>query len=263
MSTQAPIRIEAKVNMSEFYDALKQIVEGSKRDISLVVNSRAMHVAAKARALTPIASREQILKTFNAIKILKVKKAGKNKGQIGSKTAYRPHAWAYYVVMAKMRAKGKWPPSSQAEIEKEVHNFVSRKLSAVGSLRAGWRGILGPLRHAVKIGLTNMRATRKGKFLSSVQKAFELGNKGDGADDRKIKREAGTVTPAGVATRAVCTGNYKVSVGRNGERKIDGRVVNALNTSFAQELSEMRQHLEERITAQWNAAKTKQARVTR
>lgn len=260
MSIQTPIRIETKANMAEFSADLKKIIEGSKRDGALVVNSRALHVAKRARELTPIASREEILRTFNVVKVAKVKKAGKNKGQIGWKTAYNAEPWASHVVLAKMKKRGQWPPASRAEIDKEVRNFISRKLSAVGSLRAGWRGIVGPLQQKVRLALNNVKAAKSGKFLASVKKAFELGKAGDKSEDKKIRHEAGTVSPAVTGSNMVCTGSYKVSVKRGGSRKIDGRVTNALNSAMRAEQNEMRQHLEERVKAQWEATQKRLSR---
>lgn len=206
-----------RVDQSEFQRTLRAAAARTSRSLPVFMDSRMLHILKEASAQTPIADRSKIQSDLGAT--LRSQKVDK-KGKIRRRYKYTPTP-AVYAIVNWRRAKAGLPPVPKGEMADAAKKLIAGRLRAIGSLRAGWKRAIGILAASVKAGITG-----EGPAIKSASRA----------------------TPAkpGNPTTQI---EYRMVVDRGNGAQIDPRVIQAMDSGFASEQSQLIKHLEDHVRA--------------
>ena len=203
-----------EIDQREFHAALKQYIAVTRHSIAYALNKKAFFIAREAAKDTPVATREAIQSVFNVSQTEKVNKKGKTIRKINFSDM---NSSAYALLQWHQKKKGK-PPVPRSEVKKAAQRFVANRLRAVGSLKSGWKRTVLILQRAVKESW--------------------------GFDSSANVKQQGFAKPATEGFSPDVTFGYRVTEKKKGTKRIDPRVVAALQAAFNAETANMKQYLE-------------------
>jgi hypothetical protein len=213
------------LDMSEFDATLARYIAAVPHALQDILNKKMLYIAAGAYRKTVKAERATIERDLQVVayKLSKSRKTGQFKR--GKSVSGGPRV--AYIINALRRKKG-LPGLEGKEMAKEVSRFTGKRLRAIGSLKAGWVGIL-----------------KKLAAVAHGQSFIEPGPR---------VKQVGVARPAKDGWDPIVEIEYGVTEKRKSEKLIDPRVVKALGDAFADESRSMEDYMTEQLQKQANTS---------
>lgn len=215
------------IDTREFNKTLNEYILHNRRDLADSLNIKMFLILKRARELTPLADRKQILADMGAEDVSRVsKKTGKTKTSFRI-AAGKANPWKILNYWAKKKG---WTFEDAASRRKAARKLIARRLGAIGTLQRGWNLSLK-------------------KFAAAAKMSFDVG-KG------KVKQK-GSATVAQPGWNPVAEAEYSLAITKGGDSSfhIDPRVEEALATAFAEESQSMKDYIARKMQERLSSMK--------
>lgn len=198
------------VDTSQFQSALSEYVKWSKRTLPEILNKKAKEIAFKAYQETPRADRGEVMRELD----LRVARQVTNRktGKVRNVYELDDRRRIAGIMYVRAKATGK-PLKSYAEYKAGALKYAAGRLTAIGTLAAGWIGAIRKLSAASKSGVGDVQWKR---------------HKG-----------VGTATPAVNGWNPVAEFAYNLTERKKEGIQIDPRCQTALQAAFDFEAGSM------------------------
>lgn len=211
------------IDMREFNAALSEYVKWSKRSLPDIINRKAAAVAYAAYKNTPRADPSVIQQELS----LRVagQRTNKKTGKTRNVYALDDRRAVAGIMYARDKAVGK-TPRSYAEYKASALKYAANRVTAVGTLAAGWIG--------------------------AVRKLIKAANTQIGGMQWKKHKGFGNAVPAVNGWSPVATFSYNLLERKPGGAQIDPRCVDALQAAFNEEAKSTMEEVARRMQEQAN-----------
>jgi hypothetical protein len=145
------------IDSREFSKALREYKDVSKSSLVEIIIRRTLFILRRALARTPLATRAAVEQAVNLVgtKLRRDKKTGLLKK---GANVYGTVRWLEGRIVKKWQKEGR--SFTHADVVKEARKGLGRRLSAIGSLRAGWSKPLRKFLAAAGVNLVDMKLPR-------------------------------------------------------------------------------------------------------
>jgi hypothetical protein len=145
------------IDTSQFQSALQEYVKWSKRSLPDIINRKAKSIAIFAYQLTPRADRGEVMKELD----LRVAKQVTNRktGKVRNVYALDDRRRIAGIMYVRAKASGK-PLNTYAEYAAGSLKYAANRLTAIGTLAAGWIGAIRKLAAATQSGVGDVQWKR-------------------------------------------------------------------------------------------------------
>lgn len=202
------------IDTIQFKTALKQYLEVTKKTLPDVMNQKALYIAKGAYEETPVADKSKIMKLFGVGPKVK-----------GVKTKYdysKMNTSAENIYLWRLKQANKDIP---ADYKKRALKMVQNRIKAVGSLRSGWKKAI-----SILAGAVNEMVVAQGPPIKTPS----------------------TAKPATPGFNPTSTFTYRTVIERGGQKIIDPRCFQALQSAFDKEAKSMTEYLARRMQSDAN-----------
>jgi hypothetical protein len=121
--------ISVRVNHREFDATIKRYSEFSRRDLSVIVNTKAFYIARRAVIETPKADKQQVAAELRG---QRTKNVTSKRGKVRAVN----YTLAQLIVMARRALKGE--STAKKDIKADVKSFIASRLRSIAFLKSGW-----------------------------------------------------------------------------------------------------------------------------
>lgn len=182
--------VSLKFSQQEFNKTLRQYIQYSRRDIPVIVNTKAFYIARRATIETPKADKQKIREELRGGRL-------KNTTTARGKTKQVKYTLAQLLIVARRAAKGL--STKKRDIADDVKALVAGRLRSIAFLKAGWIPAIKKL-EPLADKVAGAKAPRPNKSQSGTQYGKPKGNAFP-ARDNSSKAQARIVNDALPNTR--------------------------------------------------------------
>ena len=206
------------IDQSQFQSALQEVVKWSKRELPDLLNRHGKFIALNAYEATPRADRGEVMKELD----LRVAKQVTNRktGKVRNVYALDNRRRIAGIMYVRAKAAGKALNTYQ-EYKAGALKYAANRLTAIGTLAAGWIGAVRKLAAASRTGVGNVQWKR---------------HKG-----------IGTAKPAVNGWNPTTEFAYNLQERKPGGFQIDPRCQDALQAAFDREASSMMDYVAKKM----------------
>jgi hypothetical protein len=118
-----------RINRRDFDRSLSQYIRHSRRDVPVIVNTKAFYIARRATVETPKSDKSKVMAELRGSR-------SKNFTTKKGKTKQIQYSLAQLLVVARRASKGL--SIKKSDIKDEVKKLISSRLRSIAFLKAGW-----------------------------------------------------------------------------------------------------------------------------